>query len=354
MQTYRIGVLEGDGIGPEIVRATLAVLEALARTTPQVCFEWVGLPMGWAAIQATGHPMPDETVQKLAGCQGWIMGPQDNVSYPEALKKILNPSGQLRLHFDLYANIRPARNFSAVPSLVDNTDLIVVRENTEGFYPDRNMHRGSGEFMPTSDTALVVGVFTRRAAERIAHIAFQLAQSRRRHVSIVHKANVIKLGHGLFLEGCRAVAQQYPEVQVDEYHVDAMAAHLVRRSPDFDVILTTNMLGDILSDLTAELVGSLGLGSSLNTGDQYAMAQAAHGAAPDIAAQGVANPVGLMSSAVMLLAWLGKKYDDGRLLRLSERMDAAIAGVLSSGLLTRDLGGDSNTDEFTQAVINQV
>jgi 3-isopropylmalate dehydrogenase len=354
VRTYRMGVLQGDGIGPEIVGATRRVVEAAVDACGGVELEWVELPMGWEAIRTTGNAMPEGTVEQLAGCHGWIMGPHDSASYPEGLKRLLNPSGRLRIHFDLYANVRPARTFPGVKGLASDTDLVVVRENTEGFYPDRNMAQGLGEMMPVEGVVLSVGVFTRRAAERIARVAFQLAQGRRKHVSIVHKANVIRMGTGLFLQTCREVAGEYPDVRVDDYHIDAMAAHLVRRSRDFDVIVTTNMFGDILSDLASELVGSLGLAGSLNAGDDHAMAQAAHGSAPDIAGQGIANPVGLMHSAVMLLEWMGEKYEDGHLKDLSRMIECAVAAVLSTGPRTRDLGGQAGTDTFTQGVIGRL
>ena len=354
MEAYRVGILRGDGIGPEIMQATISVIEAAIQKDRNVQFQWLELPMGWEAIDTLGHPMPESTLEQLAGCDGWIVGPHDSASYPEDFKKLLNPSGRLRIHFDLYANIRPARTFTGVKSLISDTDLIIVRENTEGFYPDRNMVQGIGEYMPAEGVVLSVGVFTQRAAERIAHRAFQLAQSRRKHVTIVHKANVIRLGTGLFLETCCEVAGQYPEVRVDDYHVDAMAAHLVRRSPDFDVIVTTNMFGDILSDLAAELVGSLGLAGSLNAGDTCAMAQAAHGSAPDIAGRGIANPVGLMHSSVALLEWMGHRHDDPELIALSLAIDSAITAALTEGPLTRDLGGQADTQTFTTAVIDRL
>jgi 3-isopropylmalate dehydrogenase len=333
---------------------TVSVLEAAAGGSADVQLEWHELPMGWEAIQSTGCPMPESTIDKLSDCHGWIMGPHDSASYPQNIRAMLNPSGRLRKHFDLYANIRPARSSPGVKGLVSNTDLVVVRENTEGFYPDRNMLQGIGEIMPSEGVVVSVGVFTQRAAERIAHVAFRMARQRRKHVSIVHKANVIRMGTGLFLETCREVARQYADVRVDDYHVDAMAAHLVRHASVFDIIVAPNMFGDILSDLTAELVGSLGLAGSLNAGDDHAMAQAAHGSAPDIAGQGVANPVGLMHSAVMLLEWMGDKHDDPHLLALSRTIDHSIISVLAAGPLTPDLGGRSDTESFTRAVIGRL
>ena len=192
MKKYRIGLLYGDGIGPEITKATVEVLKAIVQPYTELSVEWVDVPMGWEAIRLHHHPMPSETIQALSTCHGWIMGPHDSASYPAEMKVKLNPSGTLRKHFDLYANIRPARNYPSVRSLKSGVDLVVVRENTEGFYADRNMYHGIGEFMPTPDMALATGVFTRQAAERIAHVAFQLAMQRRKYVSIVHKANVLR------------------------------------------------------------------------------------------------------------------------------------------------------------------
>lgn len=354
MGHYRLGVLRGDGIGPEIVPAAVETIEAAAARTGGVSFEWVELPMGWDAIREGGTAMPERTKATLAGCDGWIMGPHDSASYPPEEQGRRNPSGELRHHFDLFANIRPARGYPGVPAVAPGADLIIVRENTEGFYPDRNMYAGAGEWMPTPDIALSVGVFTRAAAERIARVACQLAMRRRKGVSIVHKANVIRLGYGLFLDACRSVARDFPEVRVNEYHIDAMAAHLVRRAADFDVIVTTNMFGDILSDLAGELTGSLGLAPAINAGADRAMAQAAHGSAPDIAGLGIANPTGAMLSAAMLLRWLGERRDDVAAGAAGEAVDGAVARALSSGVRTRDLGGDAGTAAFTAAVIERL
>ena len=351
MKTYRLGVLYGDGIGPEIVRATVATLDAAAKQRDGLRFEWVELPMGWDGIRQHGEVLPQVTKRELAACDGWLMGPHDSASYPAEYQAQRNPSGELRHHFDLFANIRPARNYPGVAGLVGGVDLVIVRENTEEFYPDRNMYLGTGEWMPTPDVALSVGVFTRAAATRIAHAAFRLAMGRRKSVSIVHKANVIKLGMGLFLDSCRAVAAAYPEVRVDDYHVDALAAHLVRRAADFDVIVTTNMAGDILSDLAAELAGGLGLAPSLNAGADRAMAQAAHGSAPDLAGRDLANPVGEILSAVLLLRWLAERHADGGLLAVGECVESALLRTLAAGVRTRDLGGDAGTALFTAAII---
>ncbi|MBI4497879.1 MAG: isocitrate/isopropylmalate dehydrogenase family protein [Chloroflexi bacterium] len=354
MARYRIGVLEGDGIGPEVVGAALQVVEAVTHSIPGLTLDLIPLPVGLAAIHTHGVALPPSTVAALEECHGWIMGPHDSESYPPAERAKRNPSGELRRRFDLYANIRPARTFSGVPSLAPAADLVVVRENTEGFYADRNMAQGAGEFMPTPDVALAVGVFTRRGAERIARTAFRLAQGRRRSVTIVHKYNVLRLTYGLFLETCRAVAREFPDVAVEDYHIDAMAAHLVRRPGDFDVIVTTNMFGDILSDLAGELVGSLGMAGALNAGDERAMAQATHGSAPDIAGRGIANPVGGLLSTALLLHWLGDRHGDPGAHAAGERIEAAVAATLTAGVRTPDLGGSARTLEFAEAVQERI
>jgi 3-isopropylmalate dehydrogenase len=350
---YRLGVLEGDGIGPEIVPAATRVVDAaLARTASTV--EWVPLPIGWAAIREHGQPTPPSTVQALAELDGWLLGPHDSAAYPEPHRSRLNPSGALRKHFDLFANIRPARGVPGATAVAPDADLVIVRENTEGFYADRNTYAGTGEFMPSPEVAIAMGVFTRPRIERIARVAFDLARRRRRRLTIVHKANVLQLSSGLFRDVCRQVAAGYPDVAVDEQHIDAMTVHLVRRAADFDVIVTENMFGDILSDLAGELAGSLGLAASLNASDHRAMAQAAHGSAPDIAGRDVANPVSTMLSAALLLGWLGDRHADPHASAAAQLIEQAVATTLSVGVRTRDLGGTEGTSSFAATVVEEV
>src|SRR5699024_5162004 len=222
----------------------------------------------------------------------------------------------------------PAKNLSGIKSVVENTDLIIYRENTEGFYADRNMFKGKGEFRVTEDVALATGVFTKKAVERIAHEAFKAAMRRRKKLTVVHKANVLSMSSGLFLEVCMEISKEYPEVEVDDYHIDAMTAHLVRRSQDFDVIVTENMFGDILSDLTGELTGSLGIAPSINTNEQMGMAQAAHGSAPDIAGKDLANPIGILFSTAMLFNWLYMKDGNEKLKKVHESIENSIQQAL--------------------------
>jgi 3-isopropylmalate dehydrogenase len=264
------------------------------------------------------------------------------------------PGGELRRDFQLYANIRPAQNFPGLASLVSGTDLVIVRENTEGFYCDRNMFMGHGEIMPTADVALAIGVFTRSAIERVMVDAFELAQQRRGYLSVVHKANALKASTGLYRTIAHEMAPRYPDVKVDDFHVDAMAALLVRRPQSFDVIVTENMFGDILSDLAGELVGGLGLGAALNAGAEHAMAQAVHGSAPDIAGKDIANPVAEMLSSMMLLRWVGTRHGDAALVQAASLGDAAVFAALTAGERTRDIGGDLGTKAFAAAVLSRV
>ncbi len=208
--------------------------------------------------------------------------------------------------------------------------------------------------MPTPDVALAVGKITRQASERIARTAFALARRRRRKLTIVHNANVLRTTFGLFMDVCREVGAEFPDVAVDDYHIDAMTAHLVRRGADFDVILTENMFGDILSDLAGELSGSLGMTPSINAGTGRAMAQAAHGSAPDIAGRGIGNPVGIILSAAMLLTWLSGEHGDSAAAVAGRAIEQAVAKTLEVGPRTRDLGGTAGTSEFTTGILRRL
>lgn len=353
MTVYRLGVLAGDGIGPEIVRATVDVFKVAAHKLG-VDIEWIELLMGWEGIKQHNDPLPETTIKALEDTHGWILGPHDSAAYPYEHRIKLNPSGALRHRHDLFANIRPAKTMPGIKSVVGEADLVIFRENTEGFYADRNMFAGHGEWQITEDVVVTSGVFTRKAVERIAHAAFKMAMKRRKKVTIVHKANVLRLSNGLFLNVCREVAMQYPEVTVDDYHIDAMTAHLVRRAKDFDVIVTENMYGDILSDLTGELVGSLGLAPSINSNENLAMAQAAHGSAPDIAGLNIGNPIGIMLSTVMLMQWLGERHHDSMLANIGKLVEKSLYETLKDGVKTKDLGGNASTSKFADSISDKI
>ncbi|MBK1783962.1 isocitrate/isopropylmalate dehydrogenase family protein [Prauserella cavernicola] len=351
VHAYRLGVLLGDGIGPEIVPSAVAVVDAALERAGVEPVEWVELPLGADAIDSHGAHTPESTLDALAGLDAWLLGPHDSVAYPEPHRSQLNPSGTIRKHFGLFANIRPAKALPGGNAVVDNTDLIIVRENTEGFYADRNTHAGTGEFMPTPDVAIAHGIITRAATERIATTAFELARTRGKKVTIVHKANVLKLTTGLFRSVCLEIAARYPDVTVDDFHIDAMTMKLVRKADEFDVIVTENMFGDILSDLAGEIAGSLGIAPSVNSSATHAMAQAAHGSAPDIADRNLANPIAMHLSSAMLLDWLATRNDDERLRGAAKRLEQGVAATVTAGTSTRDLGGSASTTEFTEAVV---
>ena len=348
-------VLGGDGIGPEITAGTLTVLRAADKKFALgLAFETAEI--GWAAHKRVGTTFPDEVAEKAKATQGVLLGPVSHNEYPPVAQGGLNPSGEMRKRLDLYANIRPARSRVGFPPRCGSpVNLVIVRENTEGFYADRSMHLGSGEFMPTSDVALAVRKITREGSTRIAESAFRLAIQRRKKVTAVHKANVLRVSDGLYLECVRAVAARYPEVKYDERIIDAMAALLIRDASQFDVIVTTNMYGDILSDEASEIAGSLGLAASLNAGAEHAVAQAQHGSAPDIAGKNIANPSSLIGSAAMLLAWLGERRGEKRLNDAAQAIERALdATIADPASRTPDLDGSLGTDVFAQRVAQAV
>src|ERR1700712_2649139 len=284
----QIVVLPGDGIGPEITTATTGVLRAASERF-QLNLRLEEHAVGHASLKQFGTTVRPELLDIVKSADGLILGPTATFDFKDEAHGEINPSKYFRKNLDLFANVRPARTYPGRDSRFGAFDLVVVRENTEGFYADRNMEQGNGEILVTSDVVISMRRITRHCCERIAQAACQLAMRRRKHLTIVHKANVLKIGDGMFIDICRAAARGYPDLVVDDILVDAMMAHVVRQPDRFDVIVSTNMFGDILSDLTAELSGSLGLGGSLNVGAKHAMAQAAHGSAPDIAGRDIAQ-----------------------------------------------------------------
>lgn len=347
----RILVLPGDGIGPEITEASLRVLSAV-NAAMGLGIETESLDIGLKALAGQGTTLPAAVMARIPQVDGVILGPVSHYDYPPRDRGGINPSSELRVKFDLYANIRPNRARPGLSILQKPMDLIIVRENTEGFYSDRNMFAGSGEFMPDEDMALAVRKITAKASARIARTAFDLARSRRRKVTAVHKANVLKLSDGLFLREVRKVAADYPDVQLEERIVDATAALLIRQPDRFDVIVTTNMFGDILSDEAAELSGSLGLGGSINQGDGICVAQAQHGSAPDIAGQGKANPTSLILSTAMLLGWMAGRQGEPKLAEAARAIEAAVDATLADPAgRTADLGGPLGTLAYTDRIL---
>lgn len=346
-------LLPGDGIGPEIMTATEQVLAALDRRFG-LGFSVETRDVGVPALEKHGATVPEGLIDHAKSVDAVILGPVDTAAYPPPDQGGINASATFRRELDLYANIRPSRTRPGVPALT-RMDLVVVRENTEGFYADRTMFAGNGEFMPTPDLALAVRKITRQGSERVIRAACELAMTRRRKLAIVNKSNVLKLSDGLFLDAARSVCADFPEIEVEEVLVDAMASLLVRNPGAYDVVVSTNMFGDILSNEAAELSGGLGLAPSINAGDDYAIAQASHGAAPDIAGQDAANPSALVVSAAMLLDWIGRRSGDNALVEAAAATERAVDDLLAdTATHTRDLGGPLGTRAFGDALAARI
>ena len=349
----KIIVLPGDGIGPEISSVTVEVLQAASRRF-QLGLDLEHDHAGHDSLRRHGATVTPALLDKVRQADGLVLGPMATYEFKDESKGEINPSKFFRKELDLYANVRPARTFTGLANKVGPFDLVVVRENTEGFYADRNIESGSSEMLITPDLVISLRRITRHCCERVARTACELAMTRRRRLTIVHKANVLKLGDGMFIDMCRQVASEYPQLEVDDVIVDAMMAHVVRNPARFDVIVTTNMFGDILSDLTAELSGSIGLGGSLNAGAVHAMAQAAHGSAPDIAGQDRANPFALVLSAAQLLGHFGKRQERPPFLQAAAAIEAAVAAAIASGQATPDVGGNLGTAATGAALVRRV
>lgn len=350
----KILVLPGDGIGPEISTATVEVMEAVDRRF-RLGLEFEQRDIGFVAYDRCGTTLPDEVLQRAREVDGIVLGPISHMDYPPRDKGGVNISAAMRVKLDLYANVRPARTRPGVPHRGTEMDLVIMREATEGMYPDRNMHLGNGEFMPVEGVALSMRKITAHACERIARAAFELARTRRRKVTAVHKANNFIVTDGLFLSEVRKVGREFPDVELEELIVDATAAYLVRNAARFDVICSTNFYSDILSDLASELSGSLGLAGSINANRDQCCAQAQHGSAPDIAGQNRANPTSLVLSAAMLLNWLGDKHGMPNFNEAGRAIEEAVDAVLADPQTrTPDLGGPLGTDAFTGELVRRL
>jgi 3-isopropylmalate dehydrogenase len=346
----KLVVIPGDGIGPETVSVGVDALKKVSEQTGAKV-DMTHELAGHESLARYGTTVRPELVKTVQAADALMMGPMTTHNLKDESKGEINPSRFFRKHFDLFANIRPARTFEGAPIHIKPFDLVVVRENTEGFYADRNMASGGSEMLVTPDLVISLRRITRECCERIARSAFELAMTRSKKVTIVHKGNVLHLGDGMFIDSCHKIGKEFPEVKVDDVLVDAMMAYAVREPERFDVIVTTNMFGDILSDLTAELAGSLGMAASINAGEKFAMAQAAHGSAPDIAGKNVANPMSQVWSVAMLLNWYGQRHAAPAYLQASKRLEAAMVKTIAQGHVTRDMGGKLGTREVGDALL---
>jgi 3-isopropylmalate dehydrogenase len=350
----RILVLPGDGIGPEIVGASMNVLNA-ANDAFGLGLTFDYDDVGFTSLEKYGTTLREELLERAKTYDGIILGTQSHMDYPPVEKGGRNVSAGFRIGLDLYANVRPARSRSFLGKGSPNMDLVIMREATEGFYPDRNMTVGWAELMPSPDMAISIRKITAHCSERIARRAFELAMKRRKKVTAIHKVNSFKLTDGLFLDQVRKVAKEFPEVQLDDVLVDAMTAHLVRNPSRFDVIVATNFYGDILSDLASELSGSIGLAGSMMASDTLCCAQAQHGSAPDIQGQDKANPTSMILSVAMLVQWMGEYHKSDVLWKAGTAMEAAVDRVLANPeTRTADLGGSLGCQAFGACVAEAV
>jgi 3-isopropylmalate dehydrogenase len=345
----KLGILLGDDIGLEVVPEAVKVMKAAAaKTGLQV--EWQELPVGKKGHELHGNTLPRVTEEALRKTDGWICGPIGHNAYPRNDPTWVMPP--IRKKFELFANVKPVKSYPNIPSVHKDVDIVFLRETTEGMMSGSVVLAGSGEFMPNDDIAIGMRVVTRKGASRVAREAFEIARTRkRRMVTALHKEPVYRLVCGMFARECRKVAQEYPDVEFNEVLIDGFALKLVMKPQQYDVVVTTNQFGDIVTDEGAGLVGGLGLAPGLVVGETQAMAQATHGSAPDIAGRNIANPYAMIMSGKMLLEWLGRKRGEPRATEAAKRIDAAMEKVIAEAKhLTGDLGGRASTKEMGDAV----
>src|SRR5881628_3754820 len=336
-RTHRISVLKGDGVGPEVVDATLKVLDAVQKVE-NVRLEYVMGEAGFNCIEKYGTNLPPQTVELIRKTEACLKGPMTTPEEPGSPRSV---AVTLRSIFDLYANMRPARTLPNVPSLKPGIDMVIVRENTEGLYSGK-------EFEVTPGVGVAMRIITKTASERVARFALDLAMKRRKRLTFVHKGNILKITDGIFKGAVHEVAKSYPQVELEDLHIDAATMQLIKRPESFDVIVTTNLFGDILSDEAAQVVGGLGVAAGANIGDHYGMFEPVHGSAPKYAGQNKVNPIATIEAVRMMLEYLGER-------RAADRIGRAIYRVLEEGkVLTYDLGGLAKTSDMGRAIAEKV
>jgi 3-isopropylmalate dehydrogenase len=336
---YAVALIEGDGVGPEISRASLAVFDAL-HDRLGLTFSVKDSPAGDNCKRRTGVPLPESSVKTIRGSDACLKAPVGETAADVIVR--------LRQMLDLYANIRPAKSLPNVPSLNPGIDMVIVRENTEDLYKGQEFDFDGG--------VVALRTITKSASERIAEYAFEVAEQRAgaRKVVAVHKSNVLRKSDGLFAQVCRDVSRAHPRIRFSEMLVDAAAMNLIRDPVSFDVIVTTNLYGDILSDEAAQLVGGLGMAPSANIGKDFALFEPVHGAAPDIAGKGAANPVAMILTISMMLDWLAKTRRDGACAAGAAAVRTAVNRVLETSTRTPDLGGKATTTQVAEAVAKAI
>ena len=335
MTTYKMSLIKGDGIGPELTDATLKVLEAVQKKF-NVKFEIAEAEAGDSCLEKTGVALPEESVEKIKSSHVCLKGPVGETAADVIVK--------LRLMFDLYANLRPIKSYPATTSLRSDIDMIFVRENTEDVYKGLEFALG--------DTTICLRVITRKNCERIARKAFEIARKRNKKMKVtaVHKANVMRVTCGLFSRVCKEIAREYPDIAFNEQYVDATAMRLIKEPQKFDVIVTTNMFGDILSDEAAQLVGGLGMAPGANIGDNFALFEPIHGSAPNRAGKQTANPCSMILASKMMLEWLGEVNKDTECVEAACAVEKAVVETLGKGITIPDFGGTATTMDMAEAI----
>jgi len=341
----KVCIIRGDGTGPEVIDATISVLDALQDAVKGLQFEYVFAEAGLRSITKTGQSLPEETKEALRKCDCCLKGPVTTPEEPGSPKSAVI---QIRNMFDLYANLRPVKVLPNVPSLRPDIDLLIVRENTEGLY--------SGiEFMTGPDAAVAIRLITRPACERIARYAFRMAMNRRKQLTYVHKGNILKTTEAIFKDSVLKVAGEFPSVEVNEARIDAIAMNLIKNPERYDVIVTTNLFGDIISDEAAQTVGGLGVAPGANIGENYGMFEPVHGSAPKYEGLDKVNPIATILAAKMMVEWLDSK-------EASDRIQNAVESVLREGkVMTYDIAPQGSTPakcsemgrRIAQEILNQ-
>jgi 3-isopropylmalate dehydrogenase len=336
---YKISLITGDGIGPEISESAVSVLEAI-NDKLGVKLQIEKLEAGDKALAKTGKALPEATLESIKKSDACLKAPvgESAADVIVVLRRMLN----------LYANIRPAKSYPNMPALKDNIDLVMVRENTEDLYTGMEFEIGN--------TAVAFRTISEEASRRIARYAFLTAMQRnqKNKVTCVHKSNVMKKTDGLFSRTCSQVAKEFPKIQFEQMYVDACAMNLIRQPEAFDVIVTTNLFGDILSDEASQAVGGLGMAPAANIGENFALFEPVHGAAFDIAGKQAANPSSIILAAKMMLEWLAMKKSNQKCFDVAKKIESAVYGAVKDGIKTKDIGGNKTTLEFTQHVISKL
>ena len=336
---YNISLITGDGIGPELSESVTEILSTI-HDKLNVKFNVTPLVAGDAALEKNGNALPDDVFETIKNSDACLKAPVG-----ESAKDVIVA---LRQKLDLFANIRPAKSYPNTPALRDDIDLVIVRENTEDLY--------TGQEFKIDDTAVALRMISEKASKRIAKYAFEIAieRNQKKRVTCVHKSNVMKVTDGLFSRCCDEISQNYSDVTFDQMYVDACSMNLIRAPQDFDVIVTTNLFGDILSDESSQVVGGLGMAPAANLGDNFGLFEPVHGAAFDIAGKQIANPSSFILSVKMMTDWLGSKNNDSDCVTAGQTLESVVLELIKSGITTKDIGGEKSTQEFTKEIISRL